>query len=255
MMAMGIVALVLGIVALVVGAIALVKASDVTSEFETHRRTSEESVDSLRRELQMMSKRLPAPPPDPRSITALPPGIKPTVPSNGPHIMKTQLRKTKTGPVPPPRAPLHPPPAPPVAASHPQPPPPPPPAVKAEPEPSAPPPAPAPASGPAPADEGLFVNFDCQQCGQNIDAPAAMVGLLIPCPSCRNPLSVPDIQAGAPRSPTPEPAPAAEASGGTDLSDLTEEAMKGATVRIDIKQVFDEIEHPTKRQIVIKRRQ
>jgi len=184
MMAIGIVALVVGIAALVVGAIALVKASDVAGEFESHTRSSGESLDSLRRELQLMSKRLPAPPPDPRSITALPPGIKPTVPSDAPHIMKTQLRKVKTGPVPPPsRSAPRPPAAPPAAAPRPRPQPPPPPPVKAQPEPPPPPPeAPPPAPG-ARAGRGRLVReFDCAQCGQNIDAPAAMVGLLIRAP-------------------------------------------------------------------------
>ena len=236
-MVIGIVALVAGIAALVAAAIALVKISDLTSEFETHQRSINETADGLRREVTAMSKRLPPPPADPRSITGLPPNVKPTIPHEEPHIMKMQLRKPKPSgpPPPPPRSPgRHESPRPPVA-----------------PPVAAPPPAPPPPPEP-PAEEGLFVNFDCPQCGQNIDAPAAMIGLTVPCPNCRNPMSVPDRQGGPPRSPPPEPAKSATEDAGLD--ELAEEAMKGATVRIDLQQVFEEADHP-KRQIIIKRRQ
>jgi hypothetical protein len=269
-MVIGIIAIVLGIVAIVLAAVALVKVSDVASEFGTHQRTMNETADALRHDLNALAKRVPAPQTSSHVPAALPPDTKSILPPDVPPPTRMQVRPKKqvvSAPPRPPSAPLRqaapppapprpatPPPAPPRPAAPPKPPPPPPPPppveVEPEPEPEAPPEAPE----PAPAEEGLFVNFDCQQCGQNIDAPAAMVGLLIPCPSCRNPLSVPDVQPGAPRSPAPEPAPA-ESGGDSALSEMAEEAMKGATVRIDIKQVFEEIDKPTKRQITIKRRQ
>ena len=35
------------------------------------------------------------------------------------------------------------------------------------------------------------INFDCPQCGQNLDAPEDMIGLFIECPACAKVIRVP----------------------------------------------------------------
>lgn len=116
---------------------------------------------------------------------------------------------------------------------------------------AAPPPAPKPPPAEEPAEEPeRFINFDCTQCGQNIDAPAAMAGFHANCPTCNTFMTVPMSSTG--RRPAPKPE-LDDGAGYVDGSSDEEEVLKGATVRIDISKVFEEME-PPKRQIVIKRR-
>ncbi len=82
----------------------------------------------------------------------------------------------------------------------------------------------------APADEGIFVSFRCQHCGQEIEAPVEMVGAPNECPSCGEPLLVPYTSEEGTiwhqsRTTSPEvlpPSPDAIA------------AMKGRTIRIEL---------------------
>ena len=121
---------------------------------------------------------------------------------------------------------------------------------------SAPPASPSPqkSAPPPPAPEPVeeqFINFDCSHCNQNIDAPAAMAGYHVSCPTCSTLITVPlesSSAAAARAAAREENQPVI----GDDV-DMEEEVLKGATVRIDISKVFEEME-PPKRQIVIKRR-
>jgi hypothetical protein len=236
-MALGIIGILIGLAALLLAVIALVKVSDVAGEFGTHQRSINESADALRHDLNALSKRVVSSPGS-HTPAALPPDTKSILPPEAPHAPRMQVRPKKQIVTAAPHPPA--PPKQPASAQPPQPP------AQEQPE-------PVPVPQPAPADEGLFVNFDCAQCGQNIDAPAAMVGLLIPCPACRNPLSVPDNPPGPPRSMSLDESLGEGYPERGSLRDLADEATKGATVRIDIKKVFEELDKP-KRQIVIKRR-
>ncbi len=40
------------------------------------------------------------------------------------------------------------------------------------------------------------INFDCHKCGQNIDAPDSMCGLIVECPSCNAVIRIPKVNAG-----------------------------------------------------------
>lgn len=94
------------------------------------------------------------------------------------------------------------------------------------------------------------VNFDCPHCGQNIDAPASMVGFHVNCPTCSGLITIPSSSQSKSGLST---VPTVGASRDTGVDE--EQILKGATVRIDINQVFEEIDREKpKRQIVIKRR-
>ena len=110
-------------------------------------------------------------------------------------------------------------------------------------------PRPSPPPEPEPQQE-QFINFDCAQCNQNIEAPIAMAGYHVTCPTCSALITVPLESSGAAaaRAAAREDQPVI----GDDV-DMEEEVLKGATVRIDISKVFEDAE-PPKRQIVIKRR-
>ena len=41
-----------------------------------------------------------------------------------------------------------------------------------------------------------LINFDCHKCGQNIDAPIHMAGLIVECPSCNSVIRIPKTDAG-----------------------------------------------------------
>lgn len=94
------------------------------------------------------------------------------------------------------------------------------------------------------------VNFDCPHCGQNIDAPASMVGFHVNCPTCSGLITIPSSsQSKSSLSTVPT------VGTSRDIGVDDEQILKGATVRIDINQVFAEIDREKpKRQIVIKRR-
>ncbi len=40
------------------------------------------------------------------------------------------------------------------------------------------------------------INFDCHKCGQNIDAPEGMAGLIVECPSCNGVIRIPKASSG-----------------------------------------------------------
>lgn len=40
------------------------------------------------------------------------------------------------------------------------------------------------------------INFDCHKCGQNIDAPENMAGLIVECPACNGVIRIPKVNAG-----------------------------------------------------------
>ncbi|MFH0953473.1 MAG: hypothetical protein V1873_04000 [Verrucomicrobiota bacterium] len=115
-----------------------------------------------------------------------------------------------------------------------------------------PPPArkPPPASAPRPAGQEEYINFDCTLCGQNIDAPATMTGQWIGCPTCKARINIPV------RSVTRGGAgPGAPSALSERSEEITGDAAKDATVRIDVSQMFEEMEKEKRvRQITIKRR-
>ncbi|HBA83035.1 MAG TPA: hypothetical protein DCZ95_02970 [Verrucomicrobia bacterium] len=76
------------------------------------------------------------------------------------------------------------------------------------------------------------INFDCANCGQNLDAPEHMAGLAILCPACKNEIKIP----------LPPPPKDQE----------MEDGLKGKTVRIDLPPDF-EVPEPKRRIITIKR--
>ena len=41
-----------------------------------------------------------------------------------------------------------------------------------------------------------MINFDCHKCGQNIDAPESMGGLIVECPACNSVIKIPRVSAG-----------------------------------------------------------
>ena len=41
-----------------------------------------------------------------------------------------------------------------------------------------------------------MINFDCHKCGQNIDAPDSMAGLIVECPACNGVIRIPKASAG-----------------------------------------------------------
>lgn len=78
------------------------------------------------------------------------------------------------------------------------------------------------------------INFDCPQCGQNLDAPEDMVGLFIECPACTKVIQV------------TRPAPAAEAAEAAEAPEIDfkpapprpaedgDEGAKSSTIRIQL---------------------
>ena len=41
-----------------------------------------------------------------------------------------------------------------------------------------------------------LINFDCHKCGQNIDAPDSMAGLIVECPACNGVIRIPKVSSG-----------------------------------------------------------
>lgn len=121
-------------------------------------------------------------------------------------------------------------------------------APKSAPAASPPPPPPPPAPPPP-----QVINFDCIHCEQNIDAPPEMAGLWVACPTCKQAIQVPGTataKAGVAEIPPEDAVP----ESGAAIEGDEEPATKGQTVRIDLSQMFAEMEQRPKRQIVIKRR-
>ncbi len=96
------------------------------------------------------------------------------------------------------------------------------------------------------------INFDCPQCGQNLDAPEDMAGWAIDCPDCGQKIKIP-IPAGQ-EPPRPEGAATPEDNATTGLIDdpSSSEGPKDSTVRIDIPEEYTRPE-PRQRIVKIKR--
>ncbi len=136
--------------------------------------------------------------------------------------------------------------APPTTFSPPVPPP-------APPRQPAPPQRPAQKPAPEPPPAPQIINFDCVHCEQNIDAPPEMAGMWVACPTCKQAIQVPGTataKAGVAEIPPEDAVP----ESGSAIEGDEEAATKGQTVRIDLSQMFAEMDQKPKRQIVIKRR-
>ncbi len=105
------------------------------------------------------------------------------------------------------------------------------------------------------ADESVdIINFDCPECGQNLDAPSEYRGREVPCPSCGATIRVPDPDHE--QHDVHETEPAQEESAGKDetgLQDLPEDELKGSTVQIDLPEDLG-LPKPKSRVFKIKRR-
>lgn len=118
-------------------------------------------------------------------------------------------------------------------------------------KPSSPPARKTPPVSAPPAEPEQYINFDCTLCGQNIDAPATMTGQWIGCPTCKARINIPvrskdrgGARPGVPSAPSER------------SEEISGDAAKDATVRIDVSQMFEEMEREKHvRQITIKRRQ
>lgn len=85
------------------------------------------------------------------------------------------------------------------------------------------------------------INFDCPQCGQNLDAPEDMVGLFIECPACTKVVQVPKPAADTEFRPAP-PRPTEDG----------DEGEKSSTIRIQLPPGLG-VPEKRQRRIVIKR--
>jgi hypothetical protein len=98
------------------------------------------------------------------------------------------------------------------------------------------------------------INFDCPQCGQNLDAPETMVGLFIECPACTRIIKIPTAVEAQKAKEAPQEAelrPAPLPPRGDDLGGEAE-GEKGTTMRIQLPPDLG-IPEKRKRQIIIKR--
>jgi DNA-directed RNA polymerase subunit RPC12/RpoP len=94
------------------------------------------------------------------------------------------------------------------------------------------------------------INFDCPQCGQNLDAPEDMVGLFIECPACTKVIQVP--RRVTPK-PAPAPAPPTEFKPAPPRpSEDGGEGEKASTIRIQLPPGLG-VPEKRQRRIVIKR--
>jgi DNA-directed RNA polymerase subunit RPC12/RpoP len=88
------------------------------------------------------------------------------------------------------------------------------------------------------------INWDCLECGQNLDADDDLAGLEIECPSCGKTIVIP--QSGGP--PAGESAPS---DAGSDSGD--QEDQKSSTIRLDLPSDA-QVPKPHQRVIKFKRR-
>ncbi len=86
------------------------------------------------------------------------------------------------------------------------------------------------------------INFDCPDCGQNLDAPQDMAGWEIECPACSNRIRIPDQENKIETGIIETDASAKPPSGDE----------KGTTVRIDIPTDVNQ-PAPARRIVKIKR--
>lgn len=102
--------------------------------------------------------------------------------------------------------------------------------------------------------ERTDINFDCPECGQNIDAPADMAGYEVECPSCSAVILIPEQKTS--ESGEKEKVPASEPASDQKFKtagQVASNAEKSTTTRIELPPDF-EIQKPH-RKIVIRRRQ
>ena len=85
-------------------------------------------------------------------------------------------------------------------------------------------------------------NFDCPQCGQNLDAPEDMIGLFIECPACCKVIQVPKPSAAADTE--FKPAPPRPTEDGEDA--------KSSTIRIQLPPGLG-VPEKQQRKVIIKR--
>jgi len=274
-MIFGIIGVVVGVIALILAIVAMVKASDLARDLKHYKSSINENIDGLRQRLEGNGNGKPSTRTGQKPPAALPPDTAPTVPPGNFRIKQRKIKAPATkkfkvpatqvpggahaGPVPDAIAPPQQQEPEPEPAPEPVPPPEPQPEPQPQPEPE-PQPAPEPEPEPEPeappaSGEGLFINFDCISCGQNIDAPAQMADMNVACPTCGDLVTIPSKTPGPARSPAPPPPEAEAAQAAGEEEDVAEEAMKGATVRIDIGRMFEELEERPQRKIIIKRRQ
>jgi hypothetical protein len=98
------------------------------------------------------------------------------------------------------------------------------------------------------------LNFDCPQCGQNLDAPEDMIGLFIECPACTKIIKVPtpaeaNKQKQEAKEQSADLRPAPPPVRGDDMGGDEE---KGSTMRIQLPPDLG-LPEKRKRQIMIKR--
>ncbi|MCZ7593077.1 MAG: hypothetical protein M5U15_13505 [Kiritimatiellae bacterium] len=93
------------------------------------------------------------------------------------------------------------------------------------------------------------INFDCPNCGQNLDAPPDLAGLFIECPSCASVIKVPNAS-GLPA----ESAESKTLPGKPEFVAPAKSEDKGATMRIDLPDEF-RLPPPTQRKFTIKRKE
>ena len=92
------------------------------------------------------------------------------------------------------------------------------------------------------------INFDCPQCGQNLEAPDTMAGLFIECPACSKVIKVPREHEVVEKRETttftpPPPRPAEDGDTGEE---------KGSTMRISLPPNLG-VPQPKQRRIFIRR--
>lgn len=83
----------------------------------------------------------------------------------------------------------------------------------------------------------MDINFNCPECGQNLDAPSDMVGCIIDCPICSKEIRIPSPSEGGHMHSEPLPAaqePVEPAAG----QNADENAGKGVTTRIELPPDF-----------------
>jgi hypothetical protein len=260
MMVLGIIGLLVGLAGLILAVVAFVKLSDLEQDVRSYKSGLSEELDTLKRKVGQMARQLPEPEEEDHVPSALTPDTE-----KFPHLAEAAGKPKKNGSLHIRKA------APRTQERKPPPPPPPAPVLPVSPlmpaSPLPPPPAAASPSlsGPGGSSwervaksvetEPGFVNFDCPHCAQNIEAPDAMVGVVLQCPSCNETISVPRKSTASSAAMLDSLIPAlGEVAPAANGEVLVEEEMKGTTVRIDLGGMLEEIKRP-KRQIVIKRKQ
>lgn len=93
------------------------------------------------------------------------------------------------------------------------------------------------------------VEFKCTECGQWLEAPADMAGLMVECPKCNAVIKVPTASDHVPAAARSGP----RASPPSDEKSATTEDLKGTTIRINLPPDLG-LPAPPKRRFVIRRK-